>query len=334
MIYGKYKFQLYLESEAILPPFKGSTFRGVFGVALKKVVCALKRQTCDTCLLRERCIYSVIFEIPSGESSKGTPSPPHPFIIEPTLTLKTHYQIGEGFDFILILLGKANDSLPYFVYAIEQMGRIGIGQRINGKHSQFRLHQISAGDRIIFDSGEKRLATSEPEHLRLEGFYNPYSNRTIEEITLEFLTPLRLKFDNRFQAELPFHVLIRAALRRIALLNNQFGTGEPDLDYKRLVARSEKVEVKSSSLHWFDWKRYSNRQEQSMLMGGMIGEITYQGELTEFLPLLRYCEKVHLGKATTFGLGRISILTPAEEDSTASPSPPAGEGGGEGDQSP
>jgi hypothetical protein len=331
--YCKYNFHLLFESEAILPLFKGSTFRGVFGVALKKVVCALKLQECSNCLLQERCIYMTMFEIPSGQDSKGSPSPPHPFIIEPALTQQTLFQAGDGYDFSLILLGRFNEYLPYFVYAIEQMGRIGIGRRINGKRSQFQLQQISVGILNIYNSDDKKLIKTPLEDLSLESLGGEGTGETKKELNLILLTPLRLKFGNRLQAELPFHVLIRAALRRIALVNNHFGKGEPELDYKGLVARAEKVEIKNSSLQWFDWKRYSNRQEQSMLMGGMIGEITYQGELTEFLPLLRYCEKIHLGKATTFGLGQISISTSAEEDSSVSHSPLAGEGGGEGDKS-
>lgn len=308
MLYGKYKFQLLLESEALLPPFKGSTFRGVFGVALKKVVCALKRQECESCLLRERCIYTTVFDIPSGENSKGTPSPPHPFIIEPALDLQTRFSAGDDFDFSLILLGRANDYLPYFVYAIEQMGRIGLGRRINGTRSRFQLQRISVGDRVVYDSASKKLANVPPKDLSTEDLMVKKTDKDIKEITLDLLTPLRLKFDNRLQADLPFHLLVRACLRRIATLNNQFGDGEPDLDYKGLVARAEKVEVGNSTLRWFDWKRYSNRQEQSMLMGGMIGEITYRGDLGEFVPLIRYGEKVHLGKATTFGLGQIRVI--------------------------
>ena len=44
-----------------------------------------------------------------------------------------------------------------------------------------------------------------------------------------------------------------------------------------------------------------------MLMGGMIGAVTYTGDVTEFLPLIRFCEKVHIGKQTTFGLGKFSF---------------------------
>ena len=62
MLYGRYHFFCPLETEAILPPYKGSTFRGVFGHALKKVVCALKRQECPQCLLKEKCVYALVFE--------------------------------------------------------------------------------------------------------------------------------------------------------------------------------------------------------------------------------------------------------------------------------
>jgi len=41
MFYGKYKFLCRLKDDANLPYYKGSTFRGVFGRALKRVVCAL-----------------------------------------------------------------------------------------------------------------------------------------------------------------------------------------------------------------------------------------------------------------------------------------------------
>jgi len=67
------------------------------------------------------------------------------------------------------------------------------------------------------------------------------------------------------------------------------------------------VEIAENQLGWFDWKRYSNRQEQKMYMGGMVGSVTYEGAVGEFLPLLKLCERVHVGKGTSFGLGRMRI---------------------------
>jgi CRISPR/Cas system endoribonuclease Cas6 (RAMP superfamily) len=50
-----------------------------------------------------------------------------------------------------------------------------------------------------------------------------------------------------------------------------------------------------------------------MLMGGMTGEIVYEGNLAEFMGLLRFCEQVHIGKQTTFGLGRIALFNPGDD---------------------
>src|SRR3990172_7002023 len=58
---ASFKFYLAFPEGASLPPYLGSTLRGSFGVAFKKVVCTLKDTACDQCLLKNRCVYSYIF---------------------------------------------------------------------------------------------------------------------------------------------------------------------------------------------------------------------------------------------------------------------------------
>jgi hypothetical protein len=55
------------------------------------------------------------------------------------------------------------------------------------------------------------------------------------------------------------------------------------------------VKINKNTLAWEDWQRFSLRKEQAMLMGGLKGSITYSGNLSEYLPLIEFCEKVHLG---------------------------------------
>ena len=62
MLLGRYLLACGFHDDAELPPFKGSTFRGAFGWALKRVVCALKTQQCAKCILRDRCVYCLAFE--------------------------------------------------------------------------------------------------------------------------------------------------------------------------------------------------------------------------------------------------------------------------------
>jgi len=307
MLFGKYQFLCHLESDAVLPPFKGSTFRGVFGRALKNVVCTLKAQECSECLLKERCVYALVFETQvSTETPKRSriASLPHPFVIEPPLDTETNFSKGSSFDFHLLLFGETNRNLPYFIYAFEQMGKVGIGRRIDGKRGHFSLDEVRADSRPIYSSSDQKLNTDNIfQALSLDG-----AKVSLDEyfkLTVHIITPLRIKFKNKLKADLPFHVMVRAMLRRVSSLFSCYGDGEPELDYRGMVKRSEDVRIVEDNLRWHDCKRYSFRQEKAMLMGGIVGSITYEGKIGEYMPLIDLCSIVHLGKQTSFGLGKI-----------------------------
>jgi CRISPR/Cas system endoribonuclease Cas6 (RAMP superfamily) len=42
-------------------------------------------------------------------------------------------------------------------------------------------------------------------------------------------------------------------------------------------------------------------------MGGFVGQVSYYGDIDEFLTILRLGEIVHVGKACTFGMGKYQI---------------------------
>lgn len=307
MLYGKYSFFCNLETSAILPPYKGSTFRGVFGLALKRVVCALKRQDCGQCLLKQRCIYALVFEtseaIKAPEGSRIV-SPPHPFVIEPPLITATEFPSGSSFDFNLLLFGESNNNLPYFIYAFDQMGKIGIGKKVDGRRGRFSMKEVKHKEQTLYSDVDQKLNVADSTD---ELYISEAKNYSKESFRLKLIleTPLRLKFENRLKADLPFHVFVRAMLRRVSSLLNCYGDGEPALDYRGLVKKAETIQTVDLNLSWFDWKRYSHRQDKSMLMGGLTGSVTFEGKIGEYLPLIEFCSKVHLGKQTSFGLGKI-----------------------------
>lgn len=306
MLFGRYEFTCCLETEAELPVYKGSTFRGVFGRALKSVVCALKHQECEGCLLRSKCVYATVFERPDATKDKTARinASPHPFVIEPPLTARTCFPAGASFDFHLLLMGETNHLLPYFIYAFEQMGQIGIGRKLDKGRGRFVLESVRRNGTLLYSSNSRKLnqiGDLKQLDLKPKADFTNSANR----IKLFLETPLRLKFNNKLQADLPFHVLVRSMIRRLSSLMEAFGDGEPPLDYRGLIKRAESVSTVESALSWHDWQRYSFRQEEKMLMGGMAGSVTYEGDIGEFLPLLEFCEQVHLGKQTTFGLGKI-----------------------------
>jgi CRISPR-associated endoribonuclease Cas6 len=306
MNFGTYSFRCSFKTHAVLPEYKGSTFRGCFGRALKQAVCVLRTRSCDDCLLSNQCLYAKVFETlknpPSHESSRMA-AQPHPFVIEPPETRNTHFSPGDDFSFNILLFGQAIESLPYFIHAVILMGQESMGKRIGPNAGQFDLTSVWRGQDKLYNQDDKKLHQVPAISLNLQ----PAPSTTFDRLKIQFHTPLRLKHENRFASELPFHLLIRAVLRRISSLLACYDGAEPALDYRGLVADAGQVSIAESSLHWMDWRRYSFRQRQDMQMGGIIGDVLYIGNLQPFLPFLEFCRVVHIGKQTTFGLGRFDM---------------------------
>ena len=305
---GVYKFTCRFTSPALLPPYKGSTLRGGFGHALKRTCCALRRQDCHACLLFETCAYAFLFEtskvLPFEAKKLRVAHRPHPYVIVPPGEEKRTYDPGETLTFDLILFGRANNYLPHTIYTAIAMGENGLGRQRQAP-GKFILEQVSHEAETIYNGRE--LCT-DFSHRRLS--LDPHPQQGSERLALACLTPLRLKHENHLQRSLPFHLVIRAALRRLSTLESIYGDGEPELDYHGLVRRAQAVHIEQDNCRWTEVERYSNRQRRGMTFGGLRGEIIYRGDgLDEFLPLLRYCQATHLGKQTSFGLGRIRVNT-------------------------
>lgn len=310
MNFGAYSFNCTFKTHAVLPEYKGSTFRGCFGRALKQAMCVLRTRNCDDCLLSSQCLYAKVFEAQKNslphESSRMA-AQPHPFVLEPPETHDIQFSSGDDFSFNVLLFGQSTESLPYFIHAVNLMGQEGMGRKIGPNAGQFELTSVFRGKDELYNQKDKKLLQPPPINLSLP----PACSTHFDRLKIKFLTPLRLKHENRLTSDLPFHLLIRAALRRISALIACFDGVEPALDYRGLVADAAQISVSESNLRWMDWRRYSFRQRQDMQMGGIIGEVIYSGDLQSFRPLLEFCQIVHIGKQTTFGLGRFNMEIPA-----------------------
>jgi len=310
MIYGKYTFNCTMAEETILPAYKGSTLRGVFGHALRHVACALKRQTCDDCLLVRRCIYPYVFETHLARSPKdgeNVSTVPHPVVLCPDTTSQTHFKAGDTLPVDVLLFGEVNESLPYFIYAFQEMGRRGIGKRVNGRRGAFSLAGVIWNGNTVYDARDGRITV--PRTLPDIFFEVPFEktdDSAVLKVRVNFETPMRIKFDKDIPGTLDFKTLVRQMLRRMASMMNHYGEGEPPLDYKGMIDRAARVGIVANTLKWLDWQRYSSRQDQKMFMGGFTGSVTYEGHLGEYLHLLDIASKIHVGKNTVFGLGKIS----------------------------
>jgi hypothetical protein len=307
--YKSFVLSIKAKEPLILPAYKGSTFRGGFGNVFKKIVCALKKKDCLDCLLKERCIYCYIFETPPPSNTaimRKYKTAPHPFVIEPPLERKSIYKPDEQLSFELTLIGRAIDYYPYFIYTFDELGKTGIGKG----RGTFELHEVTTSGEIIYTSKNKKLATVQPVELSLALPDSFDSSQTSDNMTvkLTFIAPTRISFDGHLTIDIEFHMLIRTLIRRIALLSYFHCGGDPtQWDFKGIIEMAKQIKTKDSSLRWYDWERYSARQDARMKMGGFIGDITFEGDIEPFMPLIKAGEILHVGKGISFGLGKYKI---------------------------
>jgi len=282
-----------------LPAYAGSAWRGAFGHALKRAVCVVRGTECPSCLLYRSCVYPYVFETPPPPDSakmRRYPAAPHPFVlgVNPRQN-RSPYRLG------LTLVGRADRHLPYFIHALEQAGKAGLG-RDSQPFELIKVEQAGAPENpIVYAPGQP---------LRMTPARTPALPALPDRFQIHIETPLRLKREDRLvtPAEFGFGDLFGHLLRRVSMLS-YFHTDTPlEVDFAALAEASRKVAVRRPELSWRDWTRYSSRQQTAMQMGGLLGRFELRGEDAEaFWPYLWLGQWTHVGKGATMGLGRYRI---------------------------
>ncbi|MGQ4808489.1 hypothetical protein NKDENANG_01872 [Candidatus Entotheonellaceae bacterium PAL068K] len=306
------RFTLQVQTAMQLPPYKGATLRGGFGVAFKETVCVVEHRDCARCLLRSRCAYPYVFDTPILDSAtrlRKYPAAPHPFVLLPALEPKQQYQPGEIFSCDCTLIGKGAALLPYFIYAFERLGaHHGLGKG----RGRFTLESVSwmapSGEPLVIYRSADQILQNTFRSVDVRDLTDAPEVDAKNGLTLRFLTPTRLVSGGSLTDKPAFHIVLRTLLRRLSNLAYFHCNTELSLDFRRLINAAEQVRTRTRRLHWYDWERYSARQDTRMKLGGFVGQVTYAGDLEAFLPLLRLGSMVHIGKGTTFGLGKYEVV--------------------------
>lgn len=287
-----------------LPAYTGSAWRGLFGHALKSVVCVTGKSECDGCLLYRNCVYSYVFETPPPPDTKVMrkyTAAPHPFVMIPDPAQKTTVEAGEPLQVDFTMFGAGNQHVPYLLYAFEKAGERGLGAA-QGRFEVTGLSQRAGEWQRVYTAGEALtlLPPSMPE-------IPPCPSG---EVVVNFETPLRLRLKGREikATELDFYGLFSVLMRRISLLQAFHTDQSLELDFKALSDQAREVQVLSRDLYWQDWTRYSSRQKTPVKMGGLMGRITLSGDtIRAFWPILYLGQFTHAGRGTSMGLGCFSL---------------------------
>jgi hypothetical protein len=305
--FGKFDFHISAVDNLDLPPYKGSTFRGTLGHALQKLSCHCED---SDDLTKHNCAYGYLMGISALHTSKtSSQSPPHPLILEPPDNGKCLYNSGEKLWFRTVLIGNSMNYLTYMILAVQRMGQMGIGRG----RGEFMLESVDAlsvdSKENIYSEAESLLSVSLPQ-ITWQDILNITSPvGDVDNVTLRFETPVRFKNEGRLTGDkgISFSLIMRNLLERASRLERYYCGAEERWDFSQLLDIAESVEIVESDLHWRDWERYSSRQQTKMMLGGLMGDIKFKGDLTQFLPYLVLGSHIHVGKNTVFGLGKYEL---------------------------
>lgn len=302
------RFDLIVAEDIVLPPYKGFAFRGVFGTVLHELACVVPEEHCTNCPFRQTCTYAYLFETSPAEGVDGFrrfSNFPRPYIIHPPSGGKRHFRRYDPLQFECALIGRGSETIPQVIATFDLIGQRGIR---NGQ-GRYLIEKVTVnGDRqqqlTIYKRG--RLSSAPVPHHSITLHPVPDQATTV---TLSFQTPLLLEERGKIQYEPPrFSLLFEHLARRIMLLQALHGPdGVQPAQIDALLLQAETIQTASTNLQWQSMERISNRQQARIKTGGLVGSITYRGDLTPYIPYLRAGEQLHVGKSTTFGFGRYQL---------------------------
>jgi hypothetical protein len=166
--------------------------------------------------------------------------------------------------------------------------------------------QSGSDEQVVIYTAREGASVINHDHLSNKD--NPgYPEDTTQSMTLNIKTPLRIqKKGQTLSHAMSGRDFIMALVRRYYLLE-EFHTAHyhaPDFAELGEWARAVTAETR---FRWCDWARYSNRQQQKMVLGGVLGKLELTGQLQPFLPVIHIGQWLHAGNKTTFGMGLYTI---------------------------
>lgn len=227
---------------------------------------------------------------------------------------------GEGFSFGLTLFGDGFHFLPYFVLAVAEAGRVGVGPG----RGNFVVNEIWAADPL--QGWQEQVLAAGESLVRVPGLAVRWAavqeltpvllaqlNQQDNALTIRFLTPLRLEEKKRLFKVPDFSVFFRRLLLRIDNLGRQFA-GQPGRDLDEVAYLHElayQVRLVESETHWHELWSWSGRKRRKTPLSGLVGAATYWAEdWAPLLPWLIWGQATQVGKSAVKGNGLFQLQLP------------------------
>lgn len=303
------------------PSNKGNIIRGAFGSTLRRICCTdYRSDSCEGCETRNQCPYYLIFDPVEIIEQKRMKNVPRGYVVKPPLDMVTEYTKDRPFVFDMVLIGNIINYLPWVIVPFNQLGAIGIGKN-RGRFTLGDIYFVSDSSIKRAYDPKTRIFTNHEDYITGQSILKRAEQISPNRITIEFLTPTRIKYNptgkkagSIITKEPEFHHIIRRLIARASILSLAYLDKPMDMDFEGMIARSMDIKRKDMDLTWVEEKRYSrtgiDKKGRHAIhdQSGFKGKITFEGNLTEFLPLIVLGEYIHVGEDTVFGNGWYRVV--------------------------
>jgi hypothetical protein len=302
----------------------GNAFHGLIGNALSQVEFKADNSDCRNCPIRSECRYENLYtyfiitpfdhpfvrdeSLPPEMKRDKYPTPY--FFIPPG---GGQYTPGHHIVLNFTLIGKAIECFPFFACALKRIRSLKFGQSsgIIALDSIYDARRNRQGKNTKLYDSETGFTESPCQVLDFNEIFqrittDPILDEGISRIKTTFVSPFQFRNRNRLGKDFSFQLLIRSILRRMTLLSVH-SPFHWNVDFRYVMNKASDIEISGSSMEWIDYYYKPSNRNQKMKVGGFIGEVEFSGDLTEFLPYLTMGEYLHVGKKTSYGLGKYNI---------------------------
>ena len=270
-------------------------FFAIKGMALhdairQAIVCT--RNSCDSCKKKE-CPGSVGFSqslATDPTAVRRYQKPSFPFVFDVPVIPPSPNKGSQCF-VCLTLLGAAAFHCPVYLTAL----RILFTNGSLGVFAEVIKTETTGYDHTTYEIGAD--GTNELIILSDQGLVESRC-LSYSEISINFLSPLRLLQQGSPVQVLSPSLLLRSLMRRISSLAYYFGEVELEADFKWLSERAAQISWKDGSFRWVSWGRS---------ISGLVGGGVLVGDLTEFHYFLQLGEYFNVGKGAAYGVGNFTL---------------------------
>lgn len=236
-----------------------------------------------------------MFEPALAAGPSGFAHPPRPFVFRAAHLDGRTIAPGEPFSLDVHVFDLRDPALGSFTRAFSELANDGLGPRCARLHFE--------GVECLDATGAPAPETASPLCISLDPITTGMST-----IVVRFVTPTELKAEGEI-ARPDFCVLFARARDRVSTLRSLYGGGPLDIDFRGMADRSRSVQLVRADLRHTDVLRRSSRTGEVHPIGGILGEVEYQGDLREFVPFLRAAYWTGVGRHTVWGNGAIVTTT-------------------------